>query len=258
MDEVSPTSQTVVMGKSTIEKELDEGALQILRNARKELVYPAATAYEEGTLIRSNTTGTVSAIIPLTDDFIRFLRVKLAAHDVAIDELVSVDSNVYRSQGNQYQRATTDKPIAALIPFKWSQTQQLDNKYGEPMVPQVFIGPFTSAIEVFPAPSSTSTLQVINVQTFDKSATGMAFYKNVGIAAGKQPVVSECLILSKIPAEQMPQLLVDPLVWLAAGRCLSSLREYDAAKVAYANFAQVMSEIRVGQIGESVPVKGAK
>lgn len=259
MDEVSPTSQTSVISPSTIGKELDEGALQILRNSRKELVFPAATRYEQSTLIKSIGGVPASAIIPLTTDYVRFLRLKLVSHDVPIDELVSTDTNVYRSQGNQYQRATTDKPIAALIPFMW--TAQLRNEDNRGAVTFSDLGTFVQAIEAFPAPSSLSTLQgytEASYPVYNGSATGMVMYKNSGLAGGKVAVVAECLVLTKKTGEQMPDALIDPLVWLAAGRCLSTLREFEAAKVAYANFAAVMSEIRIGQVGEGVPVKGAK
>ena len=114
IDEISPNDQSPTIPQLIIENELDESASQISRKAKKQLIYPAGVSLATQTCFISMTKDTVpvprSVIVPLPATFLRFLRVRLKDWNMPVDDLVSVDTNMYRHQYNKYQTATAGRP----------------------------------------------------------------------------------------------------------------------------------------------------
>ena len=98
-----------------IKYELTEAAKAILRLMRR---YPALSAakkqYKPVALDVSDRGGSV---VPLADDFLRFVSVKMAGWMRPATEWVEDTSRIYQQQIYEQRRATKDKPVAAMVPF---------------------------------------------------------------------------------------------------------------------------------------------
>jgi len=250
IDELSAIEQVSPIPPNIIERELDESATQVLRTAKKQLVYPAGKSYRTPVLVstrpdRSNVQKPYSIIIPLPDTFIRFIRLRLSPWKIPIDDITTADDSAYKRQTNYFHKGTSYTPFAAIIPFYFEYTPADKAKVV-----------YTQAIEAFPAPDSVSTLYYNS--TGDAGAVDEAF-KAAAVLAGynraifdasavtpQTAVVAEMAIIEQMPAEKVPEILTDTLVWYAAGRCLTSLRKADLAQAAYQNSQIAMSGVKIG------------
>lgn len=268
IDEFSPLEQSATIPQLIIERELDESALQVSRKAKKQLVYPAGVSLATQTcFISKKVDGTTlnSVIIPLGADFLRFLRVRLKGWTMPMDDLVSVDTNMYRHQFNQYQTATIGRPSAAIIPFSITVTDRANNDDPTENVATIY----NQALELFPAPTAITGLQTTartSVPGFNNylaadaatigagTAKGLTTVFNVGYAQGSHALIDDLLVVEKTAADNMPNSLIDPIVWLAASRCLTSLRMPNEAQAASVQYQFVLDQLLVGMKGEEVQV----
>ena len=249
IDEISPLDQSATIPTPIIGRELDEAASLILRRAKKQLVYPAGTSIASRfCIVNQSATAPVSVIVPLKATFLRFLRARLDTWAIPIDDVVSVDTNMYRHQYNQYQVATTGRPSAAIIPFNFTDGTNL----------------YTQAIELFPPPATITKYNaaaagtetgVVASLALKAAVTTLKAVFNQTIATA---LLSDFIIVEKTLAEAMPDSLVDPMVWMAASRCLTSLRMGDLAQAAMVQFQMSMDQLLVGMKGEEVQVAGSK
>jgi hypothetical protein len=259
IDEVNPQGQTPDINPTIVGQELDEASLQVLRKAKKQLVYPASIGWTSHCYIRMNGTTPFSIIVPLptvghselsVKPFIRFLRARAYPWSKAVDDLASVDANAYRQQFNKWQYAPITKPVAAIIPIQ-STLYYTGNPLKEVTCKQ--------AVELFPAPTSLTAYNVDpggNAAQAANTAFSLTLgYKYVDNATlnGKISLMPEFCIVREMVAEEMPSNLMDPVTWMAAGRVLTSLRLVELANAAYANYQAAMQQQHIGLKGEETP-----
>jgi hypothetical protein len=247
IDEVSPNDQSATIPQLMIERELDEAAMQVSRKAKKQLIYPAGKSLAKQFCIirkaeKSDTDPTLvpySVIIPLQTTFVRFLRVQLDNWRLPVDDLVSVDTNQYRHQFNRFQAATKGRPTSAIIPFSLTDGATIYNQ----------------AIELFPAPSVLTGYTSVagSGESGIAAAVAAKGTKFTPIFNQTTPLVTDFLIVEKMAAELMPDSLIDPIVWLTAGRCLTNLRLSNEAVQANQQYQFVLDQLLVGMKGEEVP-----
>lgn len=259
IDELSGSSEQIAaIEPNIIELELHESATQILRTAKKQFVYSAGAQYTSPLLVSlrpdaENVMRPYSVIVPLPEDFIRFIRLRYRNWHISIDDLMSVDDKDYKRQTNYYHKGTLRTPLAAIIPLMFSYTPANDNTVI-----------FTQGIEAFPPPEAILSSE-FNV-TGDNSPAQIAFrtaassagYRAVFDSAAVYPQVAmlpECILIRKMQAESVPEILTDALVWFAAGRCLTSLQKPEQAQAAYQNSAIAMQSNKIGLKNEDVQTK---
>lgn len=254
IDELSDVEQTQNAGSGLIERELDVAAQQTTREVRKQLVYPAGEQstlpclvkldpYEVRQPTRDEAAAPYSIISVLPSTFARFLRARVSGWIRPTDDLISADVQVYRHQRNENLRASIREPIAALIPFYHTVTDEDSEE----------VTTYTQAIEFFPAPQDlaafSSQFSRVVPANSGLSSDGMAEYRNL---PGASAIVPELLIVNDKAAELYPSSLHDAIVWLCAGRVLTALRQGGIAEAAYANYNRSRDIIKLGMKGEDV------
>jgi hypothetical protein len=68
--------------------------------------------------------------------------------------------------------------------------------------------------------------------------------------------LTDFVYIPRLPAYELPDDLQDPMVWMAASRVLTILRKGDLADRAMQNGINSIASLRVGLVGEDVPVAG--
>jgi len=142
IDEVIPVGN-VVQGQTAIETpidaiedELDFSAEFVTRVGNIEQLFPALVSdlkyfhdhnnitKSDGSKVAADTDQLkfiktdLSVIIPLPEDFLRFVSMKLNSSKKEITELISSQDDQYRlQQNNPYTSGTRHKPVAALVSF---------------------------------------------------------------------------------------------------------------------------------------------
>jgi hypothetical protein len=116
---------------------------------------------------------------------------------------------------------------------------------------------FTHAIEAFPAPSDFSTALTAHQISTGINATAaiakrMKLVKNTALTGIKLPLIDDMQVVNELAAEAMPNSLLDAMVWLTAGRCLTMLREGNVAQTAYQNCNATLGQPLIGLKGEEV------
>lgn len=255
IDEISPIEQTVSVSPVLIETELDEAALLIIHAARKEMLFPAATPlHETYCLVQykiSEPTVPQSIIIPLSSQFSRYLRLRFKDWKIPSDDIVSVDTNEYRSQFNRFQSAHVMKPSVALIPFYFEYVGEGD------LTVKTY-----NALEAFPAPTTINntlfrTTAAGAVETAIAAAAalkGMTVLFNTTLAGDQKALLKDLLVVNKMAAENIPEMLVNAVAWKAAEVCLRSLRETELANSALNKCNEALG-MKIGLKGEETPVK---
>jgi hypothetical protein len=239
IDEVtSESNQVSAIDPNLVEQELDHGAVNALLKAPKEVVMPAATDHSMDpcllwykSVVAEGENPYYNVIIPLSNTFLRFLRVRLHGWSQNVDKLISVESAEYRRQNNTYLMATVNRPAAAIVPFGFSYS------YAETATKNKEITT-VQAIEVFPPPSELTSYDVVPDDDIEEAiktkANSMSHYAvfNANPTGGKVKLVQELLIVDSMTAEKLPDRLIDATTWFAASYCLASLREANMAKIA--------------------------
>ena len=213
--------QSAVLETSAITRELDEAARIVLSAAPRALIYPVSTRYVPNSYVSYLDSRLFSVIVPLPANYLRFLRIKLYEWTNPVDRLGNTGTQDYEKQVNPYTRAVVNRPYAAVIPLV---------HYG-----------FTRAIECFPAPDSLTDYQVVNTSSIPPYP-GTTIVASTELMGNLRPLMLDCIILTTRPGESVPEEgnLQDAMVWLAAARCLASLRVFEGAKHAMQAFQQIM------------------
>ena len=115
-DQITGTGQTIGVNKERIYAELELAARKVLRTARRELVFAHATE-DAASLNTDKVTVNDRLRLPLPADFLRFLRIECENWQFPVDELTPSDSERYRAQANEYSRADSFHPVAAIVPY---------------------------------------------------------------------------------------------------------------------------------------------
>jgi hypothetical protein len=134
VDQVTAQGQTTPVNRKSTYQELVEAGRSILRRVPRELVYPAAA---DGSASVAPTNDGRKTVIPVPDDFIRFLRVRLPEWKHAVDEFVPLDSSRYRLQANPFTSADEAHPIASLAPYFSGSVNQAVECYPQDATPTV-------------------------------------------------------------------------------------------------------------------------
>jgi hypothetical protein len=116
IDELSADNQTPAVNHGYIYRELREACVTVLRAAPDHIVARAAT---DGTTALNGTVAVVGGrnVLPLPDDFIRFLRLTLDGWKLPVDELIRPSTNLYRGQLNPNSGNDTYAPLGVLVPY---------------------------------------------------------------------------------------------------------------------------------------------
>ena len=116
VDELLPNGQTPEAPIGYIEEELDNSALYILRTINKQIGYSACKTADASALTVTDNPDNDTTLVGCPEDYVRFMRIRMAGWKRAIDQLISVDSNRYRQQSNRFLQGNTHKPTAFLVP----------------------------------------------------------------------------------------------------------------------------------------------
>jgi hypothetical protein len=233
IDENSSQPQAAVVETTTIEKELDLAAEQLVASVPKHFLYGVADHFSDRCILNSFDGDPHSVTIPLPAGFKRFISVRLDNWKVPAEDLVTTDTEQYRRQFSIYEMATAYDPIAAFVPYKNGQLRP-DS---------------TVALQAFPAPTDLRTYQKLPF-TPDAKRYVDDVYANTTLYSGKVPLVKDCVIVTAKTAEHLPTVLHDAVVYLAASRILASLQLPQIAQVAEAKAAASIVALRVGFLGE--------
>lgn len=227
MDELAPSEQDAVLPQSAIERELDEAANVIISLAPKHLLIPIATDLKtRSCIIRTLSYSNFSIVIPIETTFLRLMRLHLHNWNTVCENLTPCDSSVYLREYNLYQKTDANRPVVGIIPFSSSLGE------GDAAVT------YTQALEAFPIPSVLSGDDC----AYEIDEHGVV--NNDDPAAGLYPLIQELSVVTEKAVESLPSKLVDAAVWNAAGKCLSALRQYDPAKIAFDNYTAAMNQLR--------------
>jgi len=112
-DQVTASSQTIGLNKSSIYTSMIEAARHILRSAPQGVVIETTS---DGSSATVSNVGSFYTEIECPDDFIRFVMLKLADWQMPIFELTDNRSNAYRLQYNTQAQADTYAPLVFLAP----------------------------------------------------------------------------------------------------------------------------------------------
>lgn len=115
VDEYSEQAQTPFPEVPTgdIEYELDEAAKSLTRKLDRVSSFIASKLQKNIIPITKDN----SVVLPLADDFLRFVSVKMQGWRQAATDFVRDTSPIYRQQIYDHRRAGVEKPVAAMIPL---------------------------------------------------------------------------------------------------------------------------------------------
>jgi hypothetical protein len=249
IDEVGVVDQPSTVDPSIISFEIDEAANNLLRSAERNVIYPLSSIHAATfCLVKKIDTVPVSVIIPIEKELVRPLRIQLYEWKNISDMLVSVKSAKYKKQANPPERATVNKPLAALIPFLFSYVDGAVTKS------------YNQAIECFPAPptvnntifridpafGNTTEANIVAAATAQELVT---IFEG-GLGAGQHAEIKQCIVVKRKVAEDLPENLHSPMVWMCAAQLLTSMREKGAADQCNQYAGNDLSQLAAGIAGE--------
>lgn len=249
IDEIGIADQQSTIDPSIISFEIDEAANNLLRSAERNIVYPLAGAIVPTfCLVRSLVpAGMNSVIIPIQNTVIRHLRTRLYSWNVHRDILTSVESDDYLKQNNPGERSTVNRPTIALIPFVFSYSD------GAATVS------FSQALECFPGPTTLETVYrttpalgntAENNIASAATAEGLSVIFESGLEDGQHKEIRSLLAVTRKVAENLPEDLHSPMVWLCAAQLLTSLREGSASDKCLKHAEIEMKQLSVSKMGQ--------
>lgn len=156
VDELMPSGSSTDGPIGLLEPELDEAARWVLLNARKELVYQAAKDGSDLDTTQKND----KTLIHLPEKYIRFIRLKMTGWNRAIDSLISVDSDQYRHQQNQFNRGRKERPVAAIVAHIKGESKRAIECYPKDVSIEEFV--FTPRLSSYEMPKDLSEAMVWN------------------------------------------------------------------------------------------------
>ncbi|HLA63687.1 MAG TPA: hypothetical protein VK610_04625 [Rhodothermales bacterium] len=209
IEEVSADGATPDVPHALIRTHLADAAVAVARRAPRGDVLALARDYAVGVGAGAYPVGQ-GLRVPLPAGLVRFLRVRLAGWRVPVDELKEPSSGLYRLAQNPLVAPSPDRPMAVLVASP-----------GTPAVGAASTA-VTGAIECFPAPT--------------RATAGDAVVELVCVASPAPEAVA-----AAGPA------LRDALLWEAAGRVYTGLREPALAAPCYEAAARALGEPAPGR-----------
>jgi hypothetical protein len=201
-----------------IDEELDPSALHILYHAPREALFRVSVSDKKhhktgerdyATRVITNDDGSGKIVLPTR--FLRFVSMKLSDWKRPVESLLSQDDPNYKLQFNEFQRGTIYKPVGVLVPFS---TYNDSEKYTDTANSVAAVN-INQAIEFFTTSKTKATLESLTY-------------------------------IPRLLAEEMPDDLLDAMVWYCAGRILQIMK-LDASP-AYAMAEKLLGEIKPGII----------
>ena len=242
LDELNPTGASEAIEEEVIGREVDQAAIQLLRQAPANIVYAASEQWNNKTVLMAKLEDEPhSFIYPLPSvettgakPFLRFIRIGAAGWLHDIDVLIMPDSPLYQAQFlHPFLKATTNKPIVALIPFQFTRRINDEDVACH------------EALQLFPATGSYDTVSSGN--EFDQAdALGMTLYEN----GSDSRVLRNAILVFARAAEDMPETMMDAVVWAGASRVFSLSRKPDLAALAWKNAVNSLTGQNVGTADE--------
>jgi hypothetical protein len=111
-DQVTATGQTIGINRESVYDNLVTAMRTVFNSAPRHALDSAAA--DGSTAQASNTNG--YTVIPLPDDFSRFMDLRLAEWKRDVYEMVDPRSNRVRLQYNQFTKADAYNPVASKVP----------------------------------------------------------------------------------------------------------------------------------------------
>jgi hypothetical protein len=249
IDEIGIADQQSTIDPSIISFEIDEAANNLLRSAERNIVYPLASAIiPTFCLVRPMVpAGMNSIIIPIQSSLIRHLRTQLYSWNVHRDILSSVESDDYLKQNNPSERSTVNRPTIALIPFVFSYSDgSATVSYSQAL--ECFPGPasLTSGYRTTPALGNTAENNIAAAAI----AEGLSVIFESGLESGQHKEIRSLLVISRKVAENLPEDLHSPMVWLTAAQLLTSLRESAASDKCLKHAEIELKQLSVSKMGQ--------
>jgi hypothetical protein len=229
--------QSAVLDLSAIRSELDASAAQLIATVSRHYLFSIGERYTSKWFLTMRGNEPHSAIIPLPLDFQRFIVLKLHHWSIPVDVLYTTESQHFIRQFNPYRKSSVGDPVGVLIPFTESMPLNgISSKQA--------IQAFPMAEDVNPFMKSQALLRDDGTtELASGNGVGLEIYKDIDLLVGKVPLVSDCVIVRTTAAEAMPENLHDAMTWIAASRCLLSLREG-----AGSGHCLKMAEIALGKV----------
>lgn len=112
-----------------VEHELNEAAKSILRRVSRLSGFASTKRQTNVSLLPLTERG--GTAIPLADDFLRFVSLKMKGWKRAASDFVSDTSRIYQQQIYAQRRGTQEKPVVAMVPFLEEFERNFDNDKGE-------------------------------------------------------------------------------------------------------------------------------
>lgn len=201
----SPDGQGLVEGiAEAISDELDHSAWAILKEAPDHHLMEAITSDKKhfhGGSVKTTPTRVIknadgSALVVCPDNYLRLISVKLSDSERPVTELMLPADPRLKLQYNVHTRGSKYNPKGALVPF-----------------------------------SEYVTTGGAAVEETDGSATYPNCKKAIQIWStdAEAPTLDHLHYIGKMKAEEIPEVLVDAMVWECASRALIIAKEYDGA-----------------------------
>jgi len=113
--ETSDVETTVDFNIGDIEYELGRSPQHVLSMIDRSVAFKVARKANYVTLLK--TLASKKGIIPLPDDFLRFIRLELSDWTTPVNSLLPDDSRAYRQQQFDMRRGTKESPKSFLVPY---------------------------------------------------------------------------------------------------------------------------------------------
>lgn len=264
-----------------IEDELNDSAEFVLRNAPVELLFSIIQSDKKhfhGTSAADVNTRVIidsklKALIPCPDDFLRFVSCRLSSWTRSLKELMDTRDPRYKFQeGNKYTSGSWDKPLGALVSFSDYISAEL-TKYtiAQTLTQNQTVSTLANGVTpVGGTVLSTGNIIVLTGQTnpdengtYLVNATGaptlltkdtVTVNRKMALelyrAKASNDTLAEFHYIPRLLPEQMPNELLDVLIYHCAGRVFTHLGDIEAAKIAFTEADKIMMTYKTGLMGQ--------
>jgi hypothetical protein len=260
-----------------IDDELDFSAHYVLRTGKLALIYPAVIGdlkHFHGSNVNDVDTRLIieenkQATIPCPQDFLRFVACRLSSWKRDLKEVIHQSHPKYRFQeGNPHTSGNPYKPEGAMVSFyeyeagelnQWTidyafitnqSVEDLDNDDVNIATGEIF----TLSAQTIPGEngtylcnaSGTPPTKLSNSVTTINSGTAIECYR----AASVNDTLTKFHYIPRLNAEEMPDDLIDPMIWHCAGRVLESMGRMQESTAAMQKADALLGNLKVGIKGE--------
>lgn len=289
VDEIVPAGDNIAGGTAieapieTIDDELDFSAVYVLRTAKLPLVLPAVRGDKKhfhGTSVEDVDTRIIidsdkKATIVCPDDFLRFVSLRLSGWSRDLKALHDQNDPKYRFQEyNKYTSGSPYKPVGFLVSFldytageqiKWTIDQTLSANQD---LTTLYDGQTPSGGTIL----ATGNIIALTGQTDDDdngiylvnvsgSPTKLSHHTSNAYANSGQAIevyrtgsgsdtIEKFHYIPRLTAEEMPDELIDSMIWHCAGRVFEFMGNTEGSNIAFAKADALLGNLKSGLEGE--------